>query len=773
MIDFLTKLVLNRAPIIIAVSVIFAAISILPIGDLQMTSDYRVFFSDTNPELVASDRFERTYTSNDSAVIAIRPASGDIFQNEVLSVLTDITERSWQLPHVIRVDSPVNFQKIEAKGDDITISDLIPPIAHRTDDALSSLRETALAQPLLVNRLLSVNGKTAGILLTLKFPGEEHSLHLPQSIHAIRSMIAELETKNPNIQFAVTGMAPLTYAMDEITVRELTVLLPIMLLVLSAIILVLLRSVTSLVAILLVVGLSAAGAMGFAGFVGIKLTTASVVAPIIILTVSVADSIHLISSLLEERRDGRELPDAIAEALRVNAEPIFLTSLTTAIGFLSLNFSDSPPFRDLGNITTVGVIIAWALSMTLLPALLVLFGIRRPSKRVRDTDWINSLADFVVRKRRPVLFLAAALTAVALFGVSLITLDDRFLQWFDPSLDARRDADFVTENLTGPYQIEFSLESARNASISEPDYLADVESFGNWLGRQPGVAHVFSLPDVMKRLNQAMNGGDPDFYRLPDRADLAAQYLLLYELSLPYGLDLTTQMNLNKSASRLTATTFGISSAETRELKANAEQWLFANAPNIAPAEATGTSVMFAFVSKRVIESMLYGTVFAILLIGTTILIALRSIKIGLLSLLPNILPVAITFGVWGILVGEIGIVGSTIAASTLGLVVDDTVHFLSKYHRARQEHGLSTHDGIRFAFEHVGRAMITTTIVLGAGFYVLTFSNFLLNWQMGVLTIITISTALVLDLFLLPAILMWLDRENACSCATCRVAVT
>jgi len=645
--------------------------------------------------------------------------------------------------------------------------------SHRTDDALSSLRETALAQPLLVNRLLSVNGKTAGILLTLKFPGEEHSLHLPQSIHAIRSMIAELETKNPNIQFAVTGMAPLTYAMDEITVRELTVLLPIMLLVLSAIILVLLRSVTSLVAILLVVGLSAAGAMGFAGFVGIKLTTASVVAPIIILTVSVADSIHLISSLLEERRDGRELPDAIAEALRVNAEPIFLTSLTTAIGFLSLNFSDSPPFRDLGNITTVGVIIAWALSMTLLPALLVLFGIRRPSKRVRDTDWINSLADFVVRKRRPVLFLAAALTAVALFGVSLITLDDRFLQWFDPSLDARRDADFVTENLTGPYQIEFSLESARNASISEPDYLADVESFGNWLGRQPGVAHVFSLPDVMKRLNQAMNGGDPDFYRLPDRADLAAQYLLLYELSLPYGLDLTTQMNLNKSASRLTATTFGISSAETRELKANAEQWLFANAPNIAPAEATGTSVMFAFVSKRVIESMLYGTVFAILLIGTTILIALRSIKIGLLSLLPNILPVAITFGVWGILVGEIGIVGSTIAASTLGLVVDDTVHFLSKYHRARQEHGLSTHDGIRFAFEHVGRAMITTTIVLGAGFYVLTFSNFLLNWQMGVLTIITISTALVLDLFLLPAILMWLDRENACSCATCRVAVT
>ncbi len=773
MIDFLTKLVLTRAPIVIALSVIFAAISILPISTLQMTSDYRVFFSDTNPELVASDRFERTYTSNDSALIAMRPETGDIFQNDVLSLLTEITEKSWQLPHVIRVDSPINFQKVEASGDDITIGDLVPPIAYRTDDALSRLRETALAQPLLVNRLLAENGKTAGILLTLKFPGEEHSIHLPQAINAIRSMVAELETRNPNIQFAITGMAPLTYAMDEITIRELTVLLPIMLLVLSAIILILLRSITSLVAILLVVGFSAGGAMGFAGFIGIKLTTASVIAPIIILTVSVADSVHLISSLLEERRDGRELPDAIAEALRVNAEPIFLTSLTTAIGFLSLNFSDSPPFRDLGNITTVGVIIAWALSMTLLPSLLALLGIRQPSKRVRETDWIDRLADFVILQRRPILFLSTALAAVTLFGISLNTLDDRFLQWFDPSMEARRDADFVTENLTGPYQIEFSLESTRNASISEPDYLADVESFGNWLGRQPGVTHVYSLPDVMKRLNQAMNGGDSSFHQLPDRADLAAQYLLLYELSLPYGLDLATQMNLNKSASRLTATTLGISSAETRELKANAEQWLLANAPNIAPAEATGTSVMFAFVSKRVIESMLYGTVFAILLISASILIALRSIKIGLLSLLPNILPVVITFGVWGILVGEIGIVGSTIAASTLGLIVDDTVHFLSKYHRARQEHGLSTHDGIRFAFEHVGRAMITTTIILGAGFYVLTFSNFLLNWQMGVLTIITISTALVLDLFLLPAILMWLDREKECTCATCRAAVT
>lgn len=771
MLETLTRIVLNRAVAVASLAVFFALLLAAPAGNLTMTSDYRVFFSKTNPELVASDHFERTYTSNDSALIAIKPDQGDVFQDDILSLLAEITERSWQLPYVIRVDSPINFQKIEAVGDDITIGDLVPTAPSRSLEELNALRNTAMAQPLLVERLLSVDGKTAGILLTLKFPGDEHSLHLPEAIHAIRAFLAELRTDHPKVHFAVTGMAPLTYAMDEITIRELTLLLPLMLLVLTVIMLILLRSISAVLATLLVVSLSAAGAMGFAGFVGIKLTTASVVAPIIILTVSVADSIHLISSLLEERRDGRDLHAAIAEALRVNAEPIFLTSLTTAIGFLSLNFAESPPFRDLGNITTVGVIIAWVLSMTLLPALLVLFGIRQPSRRKRDNDWVDSMADFVVLNRRPILFITAGFALITLVSISLNTLDDRFLNWFDPSMEARRDADFVTNNLTGPYQIEFSLASRLNDSIAEPDYLTDVEAFGDWLGEQPGVAHVYSVPDVMKRLNQAMNGGNPEFFRLPEQADLAAQYLLLYELSLPYGLDLTTQMNLDKSASRLTVTTLAISSAETRDIKHRAEQWLTVNTNFIEPAEATGTSIMFAFVSKRVIESMLYGTGFAILLISATILITLRNIKIGLLSLLPNILPVTITFGIWGLLVGEIGIIGSTIAASTLGLVVDDTVHFLSKYHRARKEHRLSTHDGIRFAFEHVGRAMITTTFVLAAGFYVLTFSNFLLNWQMGVLTIITILTALILDLFLLPAILMWLDREKECECATCRAA--
>jgi hypothetical protein len=766
-----TAFILNHPRLVVALSLALAVLLALPAGTLRMTSDYRVFFSAENPELVAFDRFERTYTSNDTALIALRPGSGDIFQNDVLAALDELTARGWQLPHVVRVDSPVNFQRISASGDDIEIGDLMPEAGPRDEAALALLRERALGETLLVGRLLSADGRTAGILLTLQFPGADHAEHLPQSVLAARALVAEAAAKYPDIHFALTGMAPLSHAMLEIMMRELTLLLPVMFAVLTMLLLLLLRSAVAVSATLIVVACAAAAAMGVAGLLGIALTTASVAAPIVILTVAVADCVHLIGSAVEERRDGKNLPDALREAIRINVEPIFLTSLTTVVGFLSLNFSESPPFRDLGNITAAGVVIAWALAMTLLPALLLLFGMRRPTWRAHERGWISNLAEFVVARRRPILFASAFLALASVAAVPLNTLDDRFILWFGKDLPARADADFVADNLTGPYQIEFSLRVAPGGAISDPAYLADVEAFAAWLAAEPGVTHVYALPDVLKRLNRAMHGDDPAWYRLPDNADMAAQYLLLYEFSLPYGLDLNAQIDLGKTASRLTVTILSMSSVEIRKLKARAEAWIATNAAHVAPAEATGTSVMFAFVSKRTIESMLYGTGLALLLISATILIALKSFRLGMLSLLPNILPVTVTFGIWGLLVGEIGIVGSTIAATTLGLVVDDTVHFLSKYHRGREEHGLSTHDGIRFAFEHVGRAMITTTIVLAAGFLVMTWSDFLLNWQMGVLIVMTITTALIMDLFLLPSLLMWLDREEDCPCPTCTAA--
>ena len=254
---------------------------------------------------------------------------------------------------------------------------------------------------------------------------------------------------------------------------------------------------------------------------------------------------------------------------------------------------------------------------------------------------------------------AAALLVMAF--IPTIKVDDRFVKWFDESIPFRVDTDFATANLVGPYTLEFSLGSGEAGGIAEPAYLERLEAFATWLRTQPEVTHVKSFTDVMKRVNRSMHGDDPDWYRLPGERNLAAQYLLLYEMSLLYGLDLNSQLNVDKSATRLTATMETVPTKRMREIAHRAESWLAANGPPAMRAEATGASIMFAYISDRNVRSMLSGTALAFLLIAATLIVALRSVRLGLVSLLSNFFPVLIAFGLWAIFVGEIGIIATNI----------------------------------------------------------------------------------------------------------------
>jgi predicted RND superfamily exporter protein len=272
---------------------------------------------------------------------------------------------------------------------------------------------------------------------------------------------------------------------------------------------------------------------------------------------------------------------------------------------------------------------------------------------------------------------------------------------------------------------------------------------------------VNSISDTMKRLNKNMHGDDPEWYRIPQERNLAAQYLLLYEMSLPYGLDLNNQINIDKSATRFTVSLKTISTNQLLELEQRAQKWLNQNAPAIKQAQGSGSSVMFSHIGKRNIKTMLVGTTLALVMISMILIVALRSFKIGFISLLPNLAPAAMGFGLWGLLVGEVGLSLSVVAGMTLGIVVDDTVHFLSKYLRARREDHLSAPEAVRYAFTTVGMALLTTSIVLVVGFLVLSQSSFQLNSGMGTLTAIVIAFALMADFLFLPPLLMKLEEKK------------
>jgi len=344
------------------------------------------------------------------------------------------------------------------------------------------------------------------------------------------------------------------------------------------------------------------------------------------------------------------------------------------------------------------------------------------------------------------------------FGNFRITLDDNFLTYFSDKFEIRRDTDFVEERLTGLNALEWSLPAKDEGGVNDPEYLRTMDEFIHWLRKQDKVNNVVGLSQTVKELNQSMNGDDPAFNTIPESRELAAQYLLLYELSLPYGLDLNSSVDVGKSEARVVALMQGASSADIRELAAMGDAWLAENAGSRAIA-ASGLSLVFAYISERNINSMLFGSLLALILISFILIFALRNIRIGLISLLPNLLPVVMALGLWGYLVGVAGLSIAVVAAVTLGIVVDDTVHFLNRYLRARREQGQTAEQAIVSTFETVGVALWITSLTLIVGFTVLFFSGFKVNSELGILTAVTIAFALVADFLLLPAILLLLEK--------------
>jgi predicted RND superfamily exporter protein len=501
--------------------------------------------------------------------------------------------------------------------------------------------------------------------------------------------------------------------------------------------------------------------MGLAGFAGLQLTPVSASAPVMILTLAVADSIHILVTMLRGMRSGLSKHDALVESLRVNMQPVFLTSLTTVIGFLSMNFSDAPPFHHLGNTTAVGVGAAYVYSVLLLPALIAVLPVRARIREARH-EWSDRLGDFVVRYRQPLLRTTSV--AVIVFGafVPRNDLNDQFVQYFDDSVEFRTDTDFTTQNLTGVYQLHFSLGAGESGGIRNPEYLAKLDEFAEWYRAQPNVVHVSSLAETIKRLNKNLHGDDEAYYRITESRELAAQYLLLYEMSLPYGLDLNNQINVDKSATRLVVTLEDLSTREIREITADGETWLRQNAPSYMHTHGAGATTMFAHISARNINGMIRGTIVAFILVSAALFLALRSLKIGFLSLIPNLVPAALAFGVWGAVVGQVNVGVSVVIAMAFGIVVDDTVHFLSKYVRAKREQGMDAQEAVRYAFTSVGPALVVTSIIIAAGF-VLALSSFDMNASMGKLTAVTVVFALVADFFLLAPLLMAVEeRETA-----------
>ncbi len=745
---------------VVAAGAAVAALAGIGARHLGLSTDYRTFFSADNPDLVAYEELEDVYSQNDNVLFVVHPKSGDVFAPRTLEALRDLTEDAWQIPHSTRVDGVSNFQHTWADGDELIVEDLVPG-GEITREVAERARSVAMSEPLLLGRLVAKDGLSAGVNVRISLPGESPK-ELPATVEAVRQLEREYRERFPELEIESTGVVLLNMAFADAPTKDASLVMPAMFVALLIAVAVMLRTTGGTMGTLVVILLSTVTAVGVAGHLGVFLDPVSAAAPVIILTMAVADSVHIILSYFQLRRTGLGQEDAIVEAMVVNAQPVFLTSITTAIGFLTLNFGDSPPFRLLGNLTAFGVGAAWLYSMTVLPAVLAMAGDRVPAqdKPGLMRRGVECLALMVTSHPRQILIgsTAAVVTLIAL--VPTLKINDQYFEYFDHSLPVRPGTEFATEHLTGPYVTSFSLEAGEAQAVSDPEFLGAVEDFTEWLEARPAVAHVNSFSHTMKRLNMNMHGDDPAYFRQPESRDLGAQYLLLYEMSLPYGLDVNDQINVDKSALRLDVTYGDVDMATMEEETLAAEAWLRDHGtPSMRSAQGTGPAMMFAKITRRNIASMILGTGFGFLLISGILMFALRSVRMGIISLVPNIVPTLMAFGVWAAMVGEVGFAVSVIAGLSIGIIVDDTVHFLSKYNRARRR--MSARAAVDYAFEHVGPALVATTVIVAVGFSMLGMSTFRVTAYMGGLTALTVICALAVDFLLLPALLIAFDDER------------
>lgn len=761
MIEKLTWWLVRHPWTVLISTLVFVIACGFGVTKIKLNADYRAFFSHDNPHLQAFENLQDQYNKVDNILIALVPEDGEVFNPNFLTLVEEMTEASWQVPYSRRVDSIANFQHTYAEEDDLIVENLFEFSKELTSEEIEVKKQAALNDPVLAGNLIAFDGKATGINITINLPGVDQASEVPEVVSFVRNMVAEYQAEYSNVGFYLTGVTMTNNAFPEASQQDMQELYPIMILLILVLLFFSLKGMWGTLATFSVVLFSSFIGMGIFGWPGPQVTPTTLTAPVMIMTLAIADCIHILISYYHGITKGSSKQAAMVESIRINFQPVLLTSVTTAIGFLTLNLSDSPPFHDLGNMVCFGVLAAFLLAIIYLPAIMMLLPTKKVSESFGKNTKMQKLSDFVIKQYRSLLVVFSVLTIALIAMIPMNELDDNTIEYFDWSIKFRSDSEKIADVLTGVQSINYSIKADGEMGVADPEYLRTIDEFSKYIRTLDGVRHVNTFSDVMKRLNKNMNGDDEAYYSIPDDRQLASQYMLLYELSLPYGLDLTNQINGNKSASRITVQVDKITAQELIAIDKKAIAWLEEHGQPHMVTEGASTAIMFAHITERNIQSMIGGVVGALILISFIIMLAIKSVKLGLISLIPNLVPAGMGFGLWAIFDGQVGLGLSVVMGVTLGIVVDDTVHFMTKYVRAKRELNLNTEKAIEYAFHTVGVALTATTIVLCSGFMVLMLSPFAINAHMGVMSALTIAIALIIDFLYLPPLLLKMDKPK------------
>lgn len=758
-VDYLAETIIRYRPLCIIISLLILAGLAQGLSKINFNPDINAFFPENDTLTTSHLSIEDTYSSMDNAVIGIGVKEGTVFTNEVLSLIEDLTERAWKTPHSLRVDSLSNYSYVSADGDDLYIE---PFLEGSSTYDLKTLKEKELIieeEELAYGAIISKDKKTSLINIVFDPPRKDIEAEYQESLNYVLGFLEEARKNHPEVDLIISGIVYMEYQSPMLLKAQMPKLMPTAILVILLTLFLLLRSLVAVAGSFLVILMSVVSAMGSIGFMSGDIAQPFIMVPILIATLAVADCVHLFTLYFQNLDSSRKSKEAMLESLKLNLQPLFLTSLTTAIGFLSLNLAPVEPLRGIGNGVAVGVFLAFIFTVLLLAPIVSYFNVKQSKNINFQKNIARKLGRFSIKNYKRLLVIVPVISCFLMAFIPLNKTNDNPLEFYSERYTtSAADSKWISQRIGGTFPVSYELNS--QGIVSDPEFLREVDKFSEWLASNKEVLHVSSLSKIMKNLNKTLHGKQEEWNIIPTEPDLSAQYLFFYEMSLPYGLDLTNSISQNKESIKLVASLKELGSLEYREFAKRVENYASQNMPEDMVSIGTGTRPIFAFMSNMLITQLTYALGIGIVLITATIILFFRSLRYGMLTSVTNLLPIGVAFGIWAIVSGEISMLVGIGMGTTLGIIVDFTVHFLSKYLHARRQKNFSAEEAVEYAFETVGFALIITSFSLILGFLVLLQAFFIPIHGFVLFSSIAFLSALIIDLLLFPALLITWDKR-------------
>lgn len=727
--------------------------------NIQFDGSYRIWFGKESDSLQKYDSFRAIFGNDDAIIIVFHDENG-VMNKKALGVIDRLTNKLWQTKYIARVDSLTNYQYIHTDKefpDEVVIENFIDDVDALSTEELAQKEQIALSEEMLLNRIISRDGKTTMIVGRLT-PKAASTFGASKTIKAFVDGYIE-EEKESGYEFHLAGGPVVNMTFSTLAKYDITTFTPLVLVMVMLLLWVIFRRPSGMFLSIAVVVFTFMIVLSLQVLFGYKLNNFTANMPIFVVAIGIADAMHLYWIYLMGRKKGLDNHEAIHYSLEQNFLPIFLTSLTTAVGFASLGVSEIVPIKTLGIATASASILAFILTIVFVPACLAIINPKIKEKELlkekeKSKRFAPVYAAFIIKHDMKIIIGSIVVFGGMALGLMRLEVDSNSVHYFREDVPFRKTVSFIEEKLTGPMSYEIVIDSKEKDGIKSPAFMKTVERFSEeFKAKFSDVRHTSSLVDVVKKFNQVMQGENS----IPEDKKLIAQYLLLYTLSLPQGMEINDRMDVDERLLRLTASMNVVNTSLDLQMIDWAQKW-WDTTPYTA--QLNGQTVMFAHMQHDVTDTLIQSILLAIGTVSLMMLFIFKSIRMVPLFIIPNILPIVLVLGIMGWLGINIDIGVAISGAIIIGVAVDDTIHFLIKYKEARKK-GYDFQDSLTYIMEYAGSAIIFTTIILSASFIIFRFSQFMLNVNFGMVTAIALIIAVLVDLVLLPAILSRYDGKE------------